>query len=131
MKTLFVLLGLGLSVTANADFTCTVTKVLDDGAFENVNDFTFEDYNYLALETTAQTTKVDVGGLGFDTTDSDIRVTGTRSYVSVVVKPFESDQVFRLHVYKNGSKKQTGLFFYQEGNQPEVRVASLFCKQGR
>lgn len=130
MKILFVLLGLTLSVAqASAGFMCTVTQVLDNGNFENINNFKFRDYKYVGLTNDGNSASLNVGALAFNSADSAVSVRGSRSYVRVEAQPANSDQVYKVVVIKRGPNKQKGTLSFSDRAHPEARVAALSCHQ--
>jgi hypothetical protein len=130
MKTLLILLGITLSLAANAGFNCKVAKVLDQGNFEKIYEFDFNDNRAVTLDNSTSETHLAIGVLYFNSTDTALQVRGSRSFVTAVATP-EGGETFRVTVLKRGTNKGRGFFYYTNATQAETRVAQLKCHQNR
>ena len=126
---LFLFSSLALAETSNSQLACKVSKVLDDGDFENEHDFTFEDYPNVVYERgTPDGKTLIVGAFSFSENDSaqpSVITEESDSRTTIVVaEPDESGQIFSIAVIESQGK----LYYYSEENNGTREVAELICE---
>ncbi len=131
--TTLILVGLLVSQFALAtppalQFNCTVSKVVDNGDFENEHDFSFEDYpNVSYMSITPDGKNLTVGALSFSEKDSSqpsVITEESESYTSIIVaEPEDSGQIFSIAVRESAGM----LYYYSEENNAPREVAELSC----
>lgn len=124
----FVVSSAAIATPPALQFNCKVSKVIDDGLFENEHDFTFADYPYVTyMSITPNGKTLTVGALSFSETDSiqsSVITEETEQRMTIIVaEPEESGQIFSLAVSENSGM----LYYYSEEANAPREVAELTC----
>ena len=106
---------------------CFVSQVLDGGDFENVNDFSFEDYPNIAFEaSTPEGQNLIVGAFSFSEKDSyspaQITIEKLSNGYAIHAQPQDSKEIYTLVVLGD-----TGFLDFND-NGTKTHVARLACQ---
>lgn len=111
-------------------FECRIAKVVDGGAFENINDFSFKDYPHVAYDGNSDSIEgkaLLVGALKFTEKDEDQPsiITEESEYRKsiIIAEPEDSGQIFSIEVDDTGY----GLLHYADETRFPSAVAELIC----